>query len=222
MGWNGSGTVVRSNGEYSGSNVWAQDLANSKKITAARHDVHDEDLADAIQACLNVDGENTMLADLDMGGNLLTNFGPQGDALEELTTANPTIAGQTTPGSPVYGSQGGYITRYGDLIVWNGIVGLTSLGGAAGNLTIPLPAAFPSETGITFGCTLQSVVGMDWGAAAGRQLFAYVDSSGDRIKFAYSTSINGGADVAPVIITVADCNATLTIQFQAMYRRNNA
>lgn len=55
MAWT-SGTFTRTNGVYTGASVWTNDLQASIKIVAARHDVHDKDLADGINACLHKGG----------------------------------------------------------------------------------------------------------------------------------------------------------------------
>ena len=56
MAWNGSGAFIRTNGVYTGAAVWTSDAGAAIKITAARHDVHDKDLADGINACLHKGG----------------------------------------------------------------------------------------------------------------------------------------------------------------------
>jgi hypothetical protein len=76
MPWLNNGTFERKNGTeptFTGSNVWFQDQQASIKVIAARHDYHDDDLAQGISACLNLDGKNAMRADLDMGNNALVN-----------------------------------------------------------------------------------------------------------------------------------------------------
>jgi hypothetical protein len=58
-----------------GQTVWQDDKNNTPtpiKIRADRHDYHDQDLADGISACLNLDGLTTMRADLAMGSNRIT------------------------------------------------------------------------------------------------------------------------------------------------------
>lgn len=55
MGWS-SGTFTRSNGVYTGTAVWTSDASAAVKITAARHDAHDQDLAAGINACLHKGG----------------------------------------------------------------------------------------------------------------------------------------------------------------------
>jgi hypothetical protein len=74
MPWN-AGIFTRSNGEFTGPTVWQQDEAALYDIDSDRHDVHDEDIAEGISACLNKNGENTMLADLKMGGNTASGLG---------------------------------------------------------------------------------------------------------------------------------------------------
>lgn len=64
MAWDGNGSFSRTNGDNSGSTTWAQDAADGDKITAARHDSHDQDLADGIEACLTLNGENEPSAHL--------------------------------------------------------------------------------------------------------------------------------------------------------------
>ena len=55
MAWTG-GTFTRTNGVYTGSSVWSNDLQASIKIVASRHDTHDKDLADGINDCLHKGG----------------------------------------------------------------------------------------------------------------------------------------------------------------------
>lgn len=66
---NGSGTFTRTNGTASGSNVWEQDDLAARKITSDLHDEHDQDIANALNARLCRNGENSMSGDLDMSGN---------------------------------------------------------------------------------------------------------------------------------------------------------
>jgi len=68
--------VVRKNTDFTGSNVWLQDKQANIKIIAQRHDTHDEDLAQAISACLNIDGINAMRADLNMDNHKVVNMLP--------------------------------------------------------------------------------------------------------------------------------------------------
>lgn len=66
--------VIRENPDFTGATVWEQDQQASIKIIAARHDYHDQDLADAITQCVNVNGLTPMLADFDMGSFQINNL----------------------------------------------------------------------------------------------------------------------------------------------------
>ena len=57
MPWNDD-TFTRTNGVNTGSEVWQDDASDGVKIRADRHDTHDQDLADGINACLKKDGSN--------------------------------------------------------------------------------------------------------------------------------------------------------------------
>jgi len=74
MGWNGSGTYTRTNGVNSGTETWKQDATDGTKITTARHDAHDQDLADGINNCLAKDGQNKMTGNLDLNGFSIYNL----------------------------------------------------------------------------------------------------------------------------------------------------
>ena len=80
MPWQQDGTFLRVNPDYDATpsgELWGQDLSAtpSIKIVATRHDYHDQDLGDGIAACLNLDGLNSMRANLSMGGFKITNIG---------------------------------------------------------------------------------------------------------------------------------------------------
>ena len=74
MPWNiGQKKFIRANPDFTGETVWQQDQQATIKIIAARHDSHDQDLADGISACLNLDGINEMRSDLNLNNNKLLN-----------------------------------------------------------------------------------------------------------------------------------------------------
>lgn len=58
MGWNGSGVLVRTNGVNTGVETWQDDATAATKIRADRHDTHDQDLSDSIQACITKNNES--------------------------------------------------------------------------------------------------------------------------------------------------------------------
>ena len=77
MPW-GSGHFTQKVGPspiFTGPTVWEQDAAAGILIEAARHDYHDQDLADGIDACLNKNGANTAAANINWGGFKITNLG---------------------------------------------------------------------------------------------------------------------------------------------------
>lgn len=75
MAWNGAGTFTRTNGTYSGANVWASDQGAGQNITASRFDTHDQDIATGINNCLTKDGQNGATANLSLGGYRYLNAG---------------------------------------------------------------------------------------------------------------------------------------------------
>ena len=67
MSW-AAGTFTRTNGVHTGAQAWAEDQAAGTKILESRHDTHDYDLANGINACINKAGGNVPTANLPMGG----------------------------------------------------------------------------------------------------------------------------------------------------------
>lgn len=167
MGWDGSGNVNRTNGVFTGTNVWQQDLAADVDVTASRMDVHDQDLADAMEKCLNREGENAMAADLALGGFELKNIGALGGDLTNFAigTWTPTITGVTTPGTHTYDYQSGKYLRVGDYVLFYGAVRITTLDTWAGDVRITgLPYANATVVGAfcvgrTVGITYTDMVG---------------------------------------------------------------
>jgi len=74
MPWQVDGTFLRVNPSFRGPTTWQQDQAATIKIIASRHDTHDQDMADGIASCLNLDGYNSMRAALNMGGFEINNL----------------------------------------------------------------------------------------------------------------------------------------------------
>lgn len=75
MPWNaGQGKFIRANPDFSGETVWQQDQQATIKIIAARHDSHDQDIADGISQCININGITAMLASLDLNSNKIINL----------------------------------------------------------------------------------------------------------------------------------------------------
>jgi hypothetical protein len=85
MPWSGSSpsqSFTRTDGTFTGDDVFAQEQANGVDIEATRLDTHATDLKDGINACLKKDGGNTATADIPMGGFTLTNI-DDADALTD-------------------------------------------------------------------------------------------------------------------------------------------
>jgi microcystin-dependent protein len=77
MPWNGSApnqTYGRTDGTRTGTQVWQQADAAGVDIVSPDHDTHDQDQADAINACLKKDGGNAATSNIPMGGFTLTNL----------------------------------------------------------------------------------------------------------------------------------------------------
>lgn len=83
-------------GAYSrlyGSTGWVGDRDAGTKILATRHDSHDQDLADGINACLKKDGTNAATAHLSVGGFKITNLGTPSAGTDAATKAYVDAAG---------------------------------------------------------------------------------------------------------------------------------
>ena len=75
MGWDvAEKKVIRLNTDFTGPNVWQQDQQATIKIIASRHDIHDQDLADAITQTINVNGITAMQANLDLNTFKIVNL----------------------------------------------------------------------------------------------------------------------------------------------------
>jgi hypothetical protein len=69
MGWSG-GSYTKGN---AGTGGWAGDASLGIGIEAGRHDTQDNDFATGINQCLNKDGSNAALGNLNLGGYRYTN-----------------------------------------------------------------------------------------------------------------------------------------------------
>jgi hypothetical protein len=74
MPWS-NGIYTRTNGTFSGPDVWQDDDQAGFGIEDTRHDTHDEDLADGIDQCINKTGQNSPTNDISWGGNIITDLG---------------------------------------------------------------------------------------------------------------------------------------------------
>ena len=86
MPWS-AGSFTRTNGVHTGSTLWVQDRDAGTKILATRHDTHDQDLADGINATLEKSGSNAATGNLDIGSNRIT-LVADGTAKTDAATVN--------------------------------------------------------------------------------------------------------------------------------------
>jgi hypothetical protein len=93
MPWTGP-LFIRVNEDYSGADVWQSDAAAAILIEAVRHDFHDYDLANGINACLNKNGANSPTANINWGGFRTTNHGA-GVAATDVAIYGQTITNAT-------------------------------------------------------------------------------------------------------------------------------
>ena len=75
MPWLGNGVFQRTNQDFSGDTVWQQDQQAGIKVIDSRHDFHDQDIAVGVESTLNLDGLNSMRADLKMATFKITGLG---------------------------------------------------------------------------------------------------------------------------------------------------
>ena len=66
MPFDGSGNVIRTDGTRTGASVWQQARDAGVNVSAPDADIHDEDLATAIENCITRNGENSPSANLPM------------------------------------------------------------------------------------------------------------------------------------------------------------
>lgn len=151
MPWSGS-TFSRTNGVNSGADTWEQDRDEPVNILASRHDDHDQDLADGINACLKKDGGNTATADIPMGGFKLTSLGAattNGHAVRfdqfSFTSWSPTF---TPGGTMTYTSQSLSFAEYlqiNKLVFYRFSVSGTMGGSLASTVRFSLPVTATSN-----------------------------------------------------------------------------
>lgn len=83
MGFDSNGNFKR----VSGPDGWKEDKSQDIKILASRHDVHDQDMADGLNASLLADGRKAMSGSLKMGNNQVKNLAPGTAATDAVTAA---------------------------------------------------------------------------------------------------------------------------------------
>ena len=202
MGWDGSGNFTRTNGDNTGSTTWQRDKADGDRISASRHDSHDQDLADGIAACLAKNGENAMTADLDMGGNDIINYGSGNVTLPQISfsTYTPTLTTSNADGSFTYFEQLGSYMAIGDFVT----------------LHINISASFSAGTG-TFRIVLPHTLSATYNGTASIGSYTGIDS--DKGLYGYPTkgtnymtlenADSGDDDSSAVVMTDLDSSLIL-------------
>ena len=89
MPWS-AGTFTRTNGFFTGATVWQSDFNALVKIVFSRHDTHDQDMAQGVNACLNKNGQNSPTANISWGTFKITNLA-YGSADKDSATFGQTI-----------------------------------------------------------------------------------------------------------------------------------
>jgi hypothetical protein len=74
MAWDGNGSFTRTNGTHTGATTWADSQGAGNDIQSSLEDIHDQDLATGIGACLTKNNETKPTAD----------FRPNADATYSL------------------------------------------------------------------------------------------------------------------------------------------
>lgn len=119
MPW-AAGSFTRSNGVNSGASTWATDAAGGTGITTTRHDVHDEDIADGVDACLTKDGANSPSAHLTWLKSQYYGGTSGGSANSQTISLSPT------PGAYAAGQLFVFICGFTSTAAWT--VNVNSLG----------------------------------------------------------------------------------------------
>ena len=84
MPWN-NGAYNRTDGEFSGREVWKQNADSRQVVSSGKFDVHDQDLADGINAAIAKDGSNEATNNIPMAGFKFVNVGPSVESDEYFT-----------------------------------------------------------------------------------------------------------------------------------------
>lgn len=202
MPW-ASGNFSRTNGTYNGSNVWQQDEAAAVDIEANRHDTHDQDLSDGINACLAKDGSNSMTSDLNMDGNNIVSLGGMaslnltGSTAVDLTNGSQVFNVGATTGQHL-AMDGNEVQSKSDATTAaamsiNRLGGNLNLGAQSGTGTVILFKDAAQKVDVTdAGIDLRGSLSNDPGAGGSQDtLLELSSSSGARAAdIGYNTSAN--------------------------------
>lgn len=195
MGWNGSGTFTRTNGDNTGSTTWQQDKADGDKILSSRHDTHDQDLADGINACLAKNGENSMTGNLNLNSNQLQNVG--------TITGDATFSGDVTVNTD-FEVQGistiGLTTFTGNINATNGIF-------ATGGCNLSGTVQMNNDATVGGDLTVTGTITNDSMPVSGSYTPEFGSTGG---TFSYATQDGQYITIGDMVITTVEIIASLS------------
>ena len=176
MAWDGNGNITRTNGTNSGNSVWQDDRDDGVNIRADRHDTHDEDLANAIENTVALDGQNTTTTD-----NALLRYS---------TGTNNKFVGVAIGTNELVGRQAGDIAGIG--------IGTNELAGrAVGNITgiaVGEGETVAREPGGNLGGVRTGILGKPASLSTMQALDTSAFSDGDVIYLRGRTSVGDGGE----------------------------
>lgn len=209
MGWNGSGTFTRTNGDHTGDDTWQQDRDGAIKITAARHDTHDEDIAEAINNCLAKDGQNAMTDDLDMGGNEIINYGSSNLSILSQQTDSYTPVASSSNGDGTFTpvSAIGQYTVVGNLVVTTIDIIFDVADSPTGAIQISLPF---NATGTNHG---SGSIGLFQGIDTDKGLYGYIPAGATAMRLQRHDS----GDNFTSTVLASDLASTVVLRATATY-----
>lgn len=145
---NGAGTFTRGDGTRQGSTLWDKNKIAGVKITTNEHDLHDQDIADAITQSVSKDGQTTMTGSLPMGGNTITGYGSDGEDVEVpvFSSTSPTFVN----GAFTYATQTGQEMALGKMR-WINYNMSATVSTQSGDLVLLATDAPVFETSVTLG-----------------------------------------------------------------------
>ena len=158
----GSGNYTRTDGVRSGQTVWQSADAAGVNIEAPDHDVHDQDIAQALTDSLAKDGQTPMTGNLQAGNNQITALGAGTSSTDAATVGQ------------VQGQAGTLATEAGvaDAYVINPSPAITAYAAGQTFRFAPINANTGASTLSVSGLTAQAILTGDSKPLAGGELVA--------------------------------------------------
>ena len=218
MPWSGP-TFTRTNGFFTGATVWQSDYNAAVKIVYSRHDTHDQDLAQGINACLNKNGLNSPTTNISWGGFKITNMAAGSATADSARTGQTITALSIDPASKILTATraDGNVTVDLTPIVVAGDTSDFARYSAASN-----PFTGPATFGGTLGCDY-AIQMLDMFTVSGSYTWALTAVSTGHFQIARSTGTNNTLDFYPtstsarlevggnIVLTDADLDVSTVI-----------